>query len=113
MYRPGGYGDRYDNDQYSARDEYGTGRNRGGYRDDDHNSRNGDSYSRDGDNYSRQSEKHYGSGHYKEDDYRNNQNGSRRSVDKDGDNSLDGDGQYLAQYVIPFSEVPEDEVSSK
>ncbi|KAK6930610.1 ENTH domain, partial [Dillenia turbinata] len=75
MYRPGGYGDRYDDDRYGGKDEdrYGYGRE-GGYRDDDRYSRNGDHYGRDRDRYS---DDRYGRESYRDDDY----GGRRRSID--------------------------------
>ncbi|KAF3457400.1 hypothetical protein FNV43_RR02057 [Rhamnella rubrinervis] len=106
MYRPGGYGDRYDDDRYEGRyggrDEYRNGREREmGYRDEDRYGRNGDPY-RDGDRYGREYEDRYGRDAYRDDDYRGrSQNiddylyGSRsRSSDRDRDRdrSIDDDG---------------------
>ncbi|KAK6914413.1 ENTH domain, partial [Dillenia turbinata] len=95
MCRPGGYGERYDDDRYGGRDEdrYGYGGEReGGYQDDDQYSRNGDYYGRDRDRYS---DDRYGRESYRDDD-----NGGRsqsvdeyqygprsRSVDRDRDRS--------------------------
>ncbi|KAK4766113.1 hypothetical protein SAY87_007755 [Trapa incisa] len=101
MYKPGGYGDRYDDDRYSGRDDSGYGRGReGGYKDDDRNGRNRDSYS-----YSRDSEERYDRDGYREDGFQDNRNGSRSgSVNKDGDHSLDDDGQYAARLDRKFSD---------
>jgi hypothetical protein len=108
MYKPGSYGDKYDDDRYGSRDEdrngYGYGREREtGYRDDDRYGRYGDSNSRDGDRY----EERYSRDGYKDDDYRGRsrsvddfQDGSRsRSFDRDRDRAFDDDGQYSSRYV--------------
>lgn len=114
MYKPGGYGDRYDDDRYEGRyggrDEdrngYGYGREREmGYRDDDRYGRYGDSNSRDGDRYGRDYEERYSRDGYKDDDYRGRsrsvddyQYGPRsRSTDRDRDRPFDDDGQYSSR----------------
>lgn len=109
MYRPSsGYGDRYDDDRYGSKDDYGYGRERDrewGYRDEDHYSRNGDSYSRDGDRYGREYDERNSRDGYRDDEMRGRsqtgddfQYGSRsRSHDGDRDHGLDDDGQYSSR----------------
>lgn len=92
MYKPGSYGDRYDEDRYSYDRE-----REGSYRDDDRYSRNGD------DRYSRDSDECSGRDNYRYDDHRGRsrsvdhyQYGSRsRSADRDRD--YDDDGQYSSR----------------
>ncbi|XP_015583026.2 clathrin interactor EPSIN 3 isoform X1 [Ricinus communis] len=104
MYKPGSYGDRYDDERYEgrygSRDEdrngYGYGRERDyNYRDDDRYGKYGDSYSRDGDRYGRDNEERYSRDGYRDDDYQ----GRSRSIDDYGsrsrssDRGADDDGQ--------------------
>ncbi|KAM3337497.1 clathrin interactor EPSIN 2 isoform X1 [Capsicum galapagoense] len=107
MYRPGGYGDRFDEDRYGGRDEErnGYGREREwGYRDEDRYGRYGDSNSRDGDRYGRDYDEHSRDGH-KDDDYRGRSRsvddysyGSRsRSSDRYREQTNDDDGQYSSR----------------
>ncbi|XP_030937916.1 clathrin interactor EPSIN 2-like [Quercus lobata] len=114
MYRPGSYGDRYEDDRYEgrygSRDEdrngYGYGKEREmGYRDDDRYGRYGDSNSRDGDRYGRDYDERSSRDGYRDDDYRGRsrsvddyQYGSRsRSSDRDKDRAFDDDGQYSSR----------------
>lgn len=112
MYKPGSYGDKYDDDRYGSRDEdrngYGYGREReAGNRDDDRYGRYGDSNSRDGDRYGRDYEERDNRDGYKDDDYRGRsrsvddfQYGSRsRSSDRDRDRAFDDDAQYSSRYA--------------
>ncbi|WCJ39074.1 Clathrin interactor EPSIN 3 [Euphorbia peplus] len=83
MYRPGSYGERYDDDRYESR--YGSRDEREySYKDDDRNGRYGDSNSRDGDRYSRDG--------YRDDDYRGRSRSSERGYDDDGQSSSRGSG---------------------
>ncbi|KAL0392511.1 UNVERIFIED_CONTAM: Clathrin interactor EPSIN 3 [Sesamum radiatum] len=112
MYRPGGYGDRYDDERYEGRygnrddDRNGYGRERDwGARDEDRYGRQGDSYGREGERYNRDYEERYGRDGYRDDDYRGRSQtvddyhyGSRsRSADQDRNRANDDDGQYSSR----------------
>ncbi|KAJ0970490.1 hypothetical protein J5N97_023367 [Dioscorea zingiberensis] len=100
-YKPGGYGDRYDDDRYGNRedDRNGYGKERDwGSRDDE---RYGRSNGRDGGRYGRDPDDRYGRDGYRDDDYRGRgsddfQYGSRnrRSTDRDTDRSYEDDDRY-------------------
>ncbi|XP_044466057.1 clathrin interactor EPSIN 2-like isoform X2 [Mangifera indica] len=100
MYRPGGYGEKYDYDRYEGRH---------GSRDDDYSyGRERDYGHKDDDRYGRDYEDRYGRDVYRDDDYR----GRSRSVDhyQDGssrssDRNCDDDGQSTSrQLERKFSE---------
>ncbi|GAB4834159.1 hypothetical protein Ancab_032423 [Ancistrocladus abbreviatus] len=101
MYRPGGYGDRYDDDHYEGcygrddeRNRYGREREEG-FRDDDRYGWYVDSYGREGERHGRDSEERYGRESYRDDDM---QHGSRgRSFDRDRDRACDDDDRHSSR----------------
>lgn len=105
--RPGGYGDRYDDDRYGNREEdrNGYGKERDwGSRDDDRYGRSKDPYSRDGDRYGRDLDDRCVRDSYRDDDYRGHGNDdyqygsrNRRSTDRDTERSHDDDDRYSSR----------------
>ncbi|XP_039137943.1 clathrin interactor EPSIN 2-like isoform X3 [Dioscorea cayenensis subsp. rotundata] len=105
--RPGGYGDRYDDDRYGNRedDRNGYGKERDwGSRDDDRYGRSKDPYSRDGDRYGRDLDDRCVRDSYRDGDYRGRGNDdyqygsrNRRSTDRDTERSHEDDDRYSSR----------------
>ncbi|KAM0932216.1 putative ENTH domain-containing protein [Dioscorea sansibarensis] len=117
--RPGGYGDRYDDDRYGNREEdrNGYGKERDwGSGDDDRYGRSKDPYSRHGDRYGRDLDDRCVRDSYRDDDYRGRGNDdyqygsrNRRSTDRDTERSHDDDDRYSSRSGGRADGLPQDE----